>query len=318
MNKLSKFALSLLSLVLFVAIDTAYAQEANPLEGRWNLTITKDGAELPSWLEIQHSGYHTLVGRFCYASGSARPIAEVKAKDGKFNFAIPVQWEPGEGDMAFEGQLIGDQLKGTMLFTDGKKYNWVGTRAPKLAYVDNPEWGEPITLFNGRDLSGWHAMGENQWKVESGVLTSEKSGANMVSDQKFNDFKLHLEFRYPKGSNSGVYLRGRYEVQIVDSKGMEPSSGLLGGIYGLISPNEMVAKDAGVWQSYDITLIGRRVTVVLNGKTIISDQTIVGMTGGALDNNEAEPGPLMFQGDHGAIEFRNIIIAPRVEEKKSK
>lgn len=313
MENNAKLTFIVLALGLFVFVNHSYSQESSPLEGRWNLKIAKDGEQLSSWLEIEHSGSHTLVGRFCYAFGSARPIAEVKVKDGKFTFAIPVQWEPGEGDMVFEGQLAGEQLKGTMKYTDGKKYNWTGTRAPKLAYTANPEWGEPITLFNGRDMTGWHALGENQWKVEAGVLKSNKSGANLVSDQKFNDFKLHIEFRYPKGSNSGVYLRGRYEVQIVDSKGMEPSSGLLGGIYGLITPNEMAAKDAGVWQSFDITLIGRRVTVVLNGKTIICDQTIAGMTGGALDNNEAEPGPIMMQGDHGAIEYRNIIITPRVD-----
>ncbi len=313
MKSTTKFMLTATILLFAANFHFAFAQEPNPIEGRWNLKITKEGKELPSWLEIQHSGYHTLVGRFCHASGSARPIAEVKMKDGKFSFAIPPQWEQGEGNLVFEGQLTGDQLKGTVLLTDGKKYNWVGTRAPKLTYTDSPEWGEPITLFNGRDLSGWKAMGDNQWKVVAGVLTSEESGSNLVSEQKFNDFKLHVEFRYPEGSNSGVYLRGRYEVQIVDSYGMEPSSGLLGGVYGLITPNEMVARKAGVWQSYDITLIGRRVTVVLNEKTIISDQTIDGMTGGALDNNETDPGPIMFQGDHGAIEFRNIIITPRLE-----
>ena len=126
----------------------------------------------------------------------------------------------------FEGWLNGNDLKGTMRFTDGKIYNWTAIRAPKLAYHKNPKWGEPIQLFNGKDLSGWKAMGENQWVVEDGVLKSPKSGANLVTESTFNDFKLHVEFRYPAGSNSGVYLRGRYEVQIEDNKGMEPSSTL--------------------------------------------------------------------------------------------
>ena len=153
-------------------------------------------------------------------------------------------------------------------------------------------------------------MGENQWVVESGVLKSPKSGANLVSDQSFTDFKLHIEFRYPKGSNSGVYLRGRYEVQIMDSKGQEPLSGLLGGVYGFISPSEQVAKNAGEWQTYDITLVGRMITLVANGKTIICNQEIPGITGGALNSKEGEPGPLLIQGDHGAIEYRNIILTP--------
>jgi len=122
-------------------------------------------------------------------------------------------------------------------------------------------------------------------------------------------FKLHIEFRYPKGSNSGVYLRGRYEVQIEDSKGMEPLNDQLSSIYGFLSPSEMLAKNAGEWQSYDITLVGRMVTVVFNGKKVICSQEIPGITGGALDSREGEPGPIYLQGDHGPIEYRNIRIA---------
>lgn len=286
-------------------------QEVRPLEGKWDMVIEKDGKALPSWLEIRHSGNHTLVGRFVYAFGSARPIAEVKESNGKFSFSIPPQWEPGDRYMDFEGQLHGETLKGTMVYTDGETYPWTAVRAPKLAYTANPVWGEPIALFNGKDLTGWHTMGaENQWIVEDGVLQSPKSGANLVSDASFTDFKLQLEFRYPEGSNSGIYLRGRYEVQIMDSKGEEPSDVLFGGIYGFLTPNEMAAKAAGEWQTYDITLIGNRVTIVANGKTIIHDQIIPGITGGALESNEGEPGPFLIQGDHGPVEFRKIVVTP--------
>ena len=285
------------------------AQDSKSIEGRWNLTLSFDGKEVPSWLEVSHSGLSTLVGRFVFLNGSARPISEIHFKDGKFSFAIPPQWETGNL-LEFEGSLEGEELKGTLLYTDGKTYDWVGTRAPKLAYNANPVWGEPKVLFNGKDFDGWQAMGENQWVVKDGILTSEKTGANLVSDEKFNDFKLHLEFRYPEGSNSGIYLRGRYEVQIADNFGMEPSSILFGGIYGFLTPNEMAAKRAGEWQEYDITLIGRRITIVANGKEIITNQNIPGMTGGALDNNEAEAGPFLIQGDHGPVEFRSIIVTP--------
>ena len=151
-------------------------------------------------------------------------------------------------------------------------------------------------------------MGSNQWVVENGVLKSPHSGSNIRTEKTFNDFKLHIEFRYPEESNSGVYLRGRYEVQIIDSKGKEPASTELGGVYGFLDPLENMAKDPGEWQSYDITLVGRLVTVVANGKTIIYKQNIPGITGGALDSKEGEPGPIMMQGDHGPIEFRNIVI----------
>jgi len=285
------------------------AQDSKSMEGRWNLTLSYDGKEVPSWLEVSHSGLNTLVGRFVFLNGSARPISEINLKDGKFSFAIPPQWEKGNL-LEFEGSMEGEELKGTLLYTDGKTYDWVGTRAPKLAYNENPVWGESKVLFNGKDIEGWQAMGENQWVVKDGILTSEKSGANLVSDEKFNDFKLHLEFRYPEGSNSGIYLRGRYEVQIADNIGLEPSSILFGGVYGFLTPNEMAAKQAGEWQEYDITLIGRRVTIVANGKEIITNQNIPGMTGGALDNNEAEAGPFLVQGDHGPIEFRSIVVTP--------
>ena len=285
-----------------------FAQDSKALEGRWDLTISKDGQELPSWLEIRHSGHKTLVGRFVYAFGSARPVAHVKAKGTKFSFAIPPQWEEGERNMEFEGVLLGGKMKGTMIYTDGKTYQWEGTKAPVINYNNNPIWGAPRMLFNGKDLEGWHASGKNQWVVEDGILKSKVSGSNLISNQKFENFKLHIEFRYPKDGNSGVYLRGRYEVQIADNKGEEPGDILFGGIYGFLTPNEMVAKSPGEWQAYDITLIGNRVTIVANGKTIINDQIIPGITGGALDSKEGEPGPFMLQGDHAPIEYRNIVV----------
>jgi hypothetical protein len=287
-----------------------YKQAVSAVEGRWDITIYQDGKEIPSWLEVMHSGRNTLVGRFVYAFGSARPVAQVKRMNDKYSFAIPVQWEPGTGDMQFEFTLSGDKLTGTMLYTDGKKYDWSAMRAPTLRRTRGPVWDKPVTLFNGKNLDGWHAMGANQWLAESGVLRSPKSGSNLVTDKSFTDFKLHIEFRYPKGSNSGVYLRGRYEVQIEDNKGMEPLVDRFSAIYGFLSPNEMTAKNAGEWQFYDITLIGRTVTVISNGKKVICSQEIPGITGGAINSREDEPGPILIQGDHGPVEFRNIVITP--------
>ena len=287
--------------VISVSTLSSAQSEGSKLEGRWDLTLTMDGKEYPSWLEVEHSGIKTLVGRFVYLNGSARPVSKVVLNGDKFT---------ENRDLEFEGAITPTGLAGTMVFVDGKKYNWTGVRAPKLKRTGEPVYGEPIMLLNGVDLKGWHAMGPNQWKVENGILKSEKSGSNLVTDATFNDFKLHIEFRYQKGSNSGVYLRGRYEVQIMDTKGMDPWVGYLGAIYGFLTPNEMVAKDPGVWQSYDITLIGRTVTIVGNNKTIIWNQEIPGITGGALNSKEGEPGPIYLQGDHGPIEFRNIILTP--------
>lgn len=295
----------------FLSISAVKAQE-NPLEGRWDLTVDMGGGRLaPSWLEVRHSGVKNLIGRFVADGGSARPVAQVFFKEGKLNFTIPPQWDRTENNLVVEGELIGDQLKGTMVAPYGQKYTWTGVRAPRLNSLKEVTWGKPIQLLNTTDLTGWEAMGKNnQWQNSNGVLTSPKSGNNIRTVAEFEDFKLHLEFRYPKGSNSGVYLRGRYEVQIEDNQGKEPQNVYLGGVYGFIDPWENAAKAAGEWQSYDITLVGRMVTVIANGKTIIFKQEIPGITGGAINSNEGTPGPIMLQGDHGPIEYRNIIITP--------
>ncbi len=287
--------------------DTAYSSS---LEGRWDLTMNMSGREVPSWLEVRHSGLRTLVGDFVGSGGSARPISKISFTGEKFSFTIPPQWETGN-DVAVDGTMQGNNLTGTILWPDGKTYNFTGIRAPKLRRTAAPVWGKPISLLNVNDLKGWHPTGAtNQWKVENGVLISPKSGSNLVTDESFNDFKLHIEFRYDKGSNSGVYLRGRYEIQIADNKGEEPLRDYLGAIYGFIAPTEMMARDAGEWQSYDVTLVGRMVSIIANGKTIICNREIPGITGGAMNSKEGEPGPLLLQGDHGPIEFRNIVITP--------
>ncbi len=282
----------------------------SPLEGRWDLTIDMDGKSAPSWLEVNHSGLSMLTGHFVGTGGSARPISRVYFANGKFNFSIPPQWEKEENNLDVEGILSGDNMNGTMKFPDGKTYNWNGKRAPSLNRVSEPKWGKPVVLFDGKNLDQWHTAGDNQWKAEEGMLRSPQTGSNLITNKKFNDFKLHIEFRIPAESNSGVYLRGRYEVQIEDSKGMEPLKDYFSAIYGFIEPTEMMAKAAGEWQTYDITLIGRNVTIIANGKMVICDRPIPGITGGALDSNEGEPGPILLQGDHGPVDFRNIIITP--------
>ncbi len=288
------------------------AQDQKGLIGRWDITVDENGKPAPSWLEVKLSGNRTLVGYFVGTSGSARPVAKVNFNNGKFSFTIPPQWEGGNQDFVIEGELAGEGIQGTITTSEGKKFSYKGVKAPYLKRTAAPSWGKPINLFNGKDLSGWKAVGAaNQWEVRNGILTSPKSGANLISEQEFTDFKLTVEFRYKKGSNSGVYLRGRYEVQIEDSpKDAHPNSVLYSGVYGFLAPSEINALGPDQWQRYDITLIGRMVTIVANGKTVISNQEIPGITGGALNSNEGEPGPIYIQGDHGPIEFRKIVITP--------
>jgi hypothetical protein len=304
-------------LILLIGPFVSFAQHvdnAEPkLEGRWDLTINMNGKENPAWLEVRHSGYKTLVGYFVGVSGSARPISEIKLTENEFEFSIPPQWESGDQDLHFSGSFKGDALSAEIKFPDGNKYSCSGMRAPSLRATTPTKWGKEISLIQHNSINGWHALGENQWVVENGILKSPKSGVNLVTDEKFRDFKLHIEFRYPSGSNSGVYLRGRYEVQIMDSKGHEPLPGELGAVYGFIVPSAQVAKAPGEWQTYDITLIGRMLTLVANGVPVITNQEIPGITGGALDSKEGEPGPFQLQGDHGPIEFRNIKVIKAIE-----
>jgi hypothetical protein len=292
---------------------TGFAQESAPppILGRWDLTIHTARGDRPAWLEVRHSGVRTLIGQFVGTGGSARPISEVEFKNNELRFAIPPQWERVDGNLVVTGRLEGDRLTGTMTLANGEPEKWEGVRAPSLRRTGEPNWGDAIHLLQTDGLAGWHAVGgTNEWEVTGGVLKNKQSGGNLVTDQTFTDFKLHVEFRYPAGSNSGVYLRGRYEVQIADLPDSEPEPGMLGAVYGFLSPSENVSRKAGEWQSFDITLVGRLVTVALNDKTIICNGTIPGITGGALDSDEGKPGPLLLQGDHGPVEFRNIVLTP--------
>lgn len=280
-----------------------------PIEGRWDLVVQSAEGPKPSWLEVRHSGLSTFVGSFVGIVGSARPVARVTWEDGTFRFAIPPQWEREASDWVVEGRLVGDSLQGTMRRPDGRTMPFTGRRAPTLRRTAAPAWGPAQHLFNGRDLSGWTAIqGENRWQVVDGVLTNTQGGANLATTRTFTDFQLTAEVRFPKGGNSGVYLRGRYEVQVEDSPGPEPAIDGLGAIYGFITPNQFVNRGAGVWHKYEVTLVGRTVTVVIDGKTVISLQEIPGPTGGALDSNEGAPGPIFLQGDHGPVEYRNLSI----------
>ncbi len=309
-----RFALASAALLSVASptIDLAAAQSKAPLIGRWDLVLDVPGTNKAGWLEVRHSGSSMLVGAVMLSVGSARPVARIEFDNGSFKFAVPPQWNDKEGENVVAGTLKGDSMSGTLTYANGQTVQWKGVRAPTLRRATAPVWGAATPLLNGKDLSGWKTVagGANQWVVENGVLKSPKSGSNLMTEKSFGDFKLHVEFRYPSGSNSGVYLRGRYETQIEDTQSSEPEIDGLGAIYGLIAPNQNAARKAGEWQTYDITLVGRTVTIVLNGKTIICEREIPGPTGGALDSNEAAPGPLFLQGDHGPIEYRNIVITP--------
>lgn len=306
---MKKQILSAIFAIASLSLQAQHRYAAKEIEGRWDLTLTTKNGNKPSWLEISHSGLKTFVGHFVGTGGSARPISIVNVTENKVSFTIPPQWENTNNELKFEGVIEGNTIKGTIISPMGETHPFTGKRAPVLIETKEPVWGKPVALINSKDLSGWEVLGkENQWVNENGVLKSPKSGSNIKTSQTFKNFKLHAEVRFPAESNSGLYLRGRYEVQVADSYGMEPAKDQMGALYGFIKPITLPVKKAGEWQVYDITIVGRLVTVVLNGETIIYKSEIPGITGGALDSNEEEAGPIMIQGDHGPVEYRNMTI----------
>ena len=281
--------------------------------GRWDLTLKAPDREYPSWLEISlHGGQlkAQMVGRW----GNARPLPKIELSEGQLTLVSPKEEEASKSDMVFEAKLVGKGLAGTVNGPDGTTWLWTGQRAPTLKRSGTPKWGKPVQLFNGKDLTGWKPAKSDsaaEWKAEDGTLVSPGHGPELINTSQFEDFKLHIEFNCGQGANSGVYLRGRYEVQVEDNSIQEPPSHHTGGIYGFIAPSPEMPRKPGEWQSFDITLVGRTVTVVQNGKTIIDNQEIPGITGGALDSYEERPGPVYLQGsEDGHVAYRNIVLTP--------
>jgi hypothetical protein len=284
-----------------------------PFLGRWDLTLKAPDREYPSWLEISLEGGQLkarMVGRW----GNARPVPRIELSNGQLTFVSPKEEEASKSDLVFEGKLRGKGLAGTLNGPDGNTWSWTGQRAPSLKRSATPKWGKSVQLFNGKDLTGWKPAKSDstaEWKVEDGALVSPGHGPELINTSQFEDFKLHIEFNCGQGANSGIYLRGRYEVQVEDNSIQEPPSHHTGGVYGFIAPSPEMPRKPGEWQTFDITLVGRTVTVVQNGKTIIENQEIPGITGGALDSHEDRPGPIYLQGsEDGQVMYRNIVLTP--------
>ena len=288
-------------------------EPATAFVGRWDLTLKAPDREYPSWLELRQENGR-LVAEFVGRWGNARPLPKAELSNGRLTFVSPKEEEGAKADMIFEGALTGKILSGTVNGPDGNMWQWTGERAAGLMRPHAPKWGTPIQLFNGKDLTGWHMSEPNPekaWKVEQGELISPGNGPELINDSKFVDFKLHVEFNCGENSNSGVYLRGRYEVQIETDSIGEPPSHHMGGIYGFLAPTPEQPRKPGEWQTYDITLVGRVITVGQNGHTIIDNKEIPGITGGALDSHEELPGPIYLQGsEKGRVTFRSIVLTP--------
>jgi hypothetical protein len=307
--------------------------DPNEFLGRWALFLP-GGA---GWLEVrQEPGY--LDADILWYGGSVVPVGHVYRMGDQLivtRSSNAVRQKDGKTDrthvvtQTLELEVFGDLLLGRLTApkNDGSgvvAIRFTGKRIPDLPAaprVSDIKFGKPVELFNGVDLSGWELTSEgavNGWKVENGVLVNDpvqKPGehiayGNLRTVQEFEDFNLKLKVNIPKGSNSGIYLKGIYEVQVMDSYGRELDSHNMGAVYSRITPSQAAEKPAGEWQDLDITLCDRHVTVVLNGKKIIDNQPLMGVTGGALTADEFAPGPIYLQGDHGKVMYRDIRLSP--------
>lgn len=280
--------------------------------GRWDLTVRTPTRERPSWIEISDD-HGRIEGLMVGLWGHPTPTDEIRIKGGEIELDVPKDEGFPDGTQ-LHGRLAGGGLVGTATAPNGASWPWTGHRAPALERKGAPKWGKPIRLFDGKDLAGWTFADPTQasaWSVDGGTLVKYGRGSEIVTTSKFRDFKLHVEFNCGPMANSGVFLRGRYEVQIETNAAQEPPNRRMGSIYGFITPEPPLPRTPNVWQSYDITLVGRTVTVVDNGRTIIDHREIPGITGGALNTDEGSPGPIYLQGtEDGRVAFRNIVITP--------
>lgn len=304
-----------LVVVLAALCGTATGAPTNPFMGRWDITATTAKGSYPYWLEVTEDNGR-LVGYFLNRAGSVSKLPEIAIEGQELVFstganpAQPGAVKPVHRARIDKGKLVGE------LTTATEKIPWVGVRPPKWGSYDANaahKYDKPIMLFNGRDLAGWAFQFTDKpqgWSVTDGVLANDTPGNNIISTQKFDAFKLVVEYKLESKSNSGIYLRGRYELQVLDDAGAEPVPTGHMGIYSRVKPSVNASKPAGEWQTAEITLVGNRVTVLLNGQKVHDNVAIDGITGGALDSNEGTPGPILIQGDHSKIWIRKIVVTP--------
>lgn len=311
------------SLLLSLSIATA-TQAESVFTGRWALTIPGGGA---GWLGVEEKdgGFSSSV---LWGGGSVVPTTSTKVEGDKL--IVIREQKNKEGKVSVEtitAKADGDVLKlsTSKKNADGKAMGqpaeFTGKRIPAIPAkpdLTKVKFGTPVQLLNGKDLTGWRLVKEadNGWSVVDGVLQNRvvkekgKHFGNLRTEMEFEDFNLKTEVRTQEGSNSGIYLRGIYEVQIMESFGKPLDSHHMGALYSRITPSVNAEKPIGVWQTMDITLVDRHLTVILNGKTIIDNQPVLGCTGGALSSDEFKPGPIFLQGDHTNVDYQNMVLTP--------
>jgi hypothetical protein len=296
---------SFLLLLPALLISSLCQAQTNPFLGRWDFDFRPANGIGANWLGVYDKNGQLEVW-FQPTGGHVYQIKDYKLSGSHLTFS------PGKGESweldASDGKLAGVAKHGS------KTTPVHGVQAPALDRPEPAAWTKPEAIFDGKDLNGWEPIGEvahNNWVVQDGLLVNEKHGANLKTKRTFTDYKLHFEVNCPDNANSGFYQRGRYELQLeYEAVGENPPERAMGAIYGRIAPTGNVPRSPGQWETFDVTLVGRTITVIHNGTKTIDHKVIEGITGGALDANEGEPGPFYIQGDHtGGLKFRNITVA---------
>lgn len=322
----------LLVAVFMLAAFISKAQDSKKdFFGMWTIDI--EGGSV-GWLEV-HEKDGFLDADLLWRGGSVSPVSNVYFVDDNTLIVTRIrEIEKVEGrkhvsTQTYKFKRSGDKLDGMSVepARDGmgvNKTNFKGWRLPDVGEapdLSKVKYGKPVKLFNGKNLEGWELMGKNTtngFKVVDGVMVNNPVKVdnkrihygNIRTKEEFEDFKLTLEVNVPAHSNSGVYLRGIYEIQVLDSYGKELDSHNMGALYSRITPSQAAEKPAGEWQTMDITLYDRHVTVFLNGKTVIDNQPAYGPTGGAISPDVFKAGPIYLQGDHGKVLYRNMVLTP--------
>jgi Domain of Unknown Function (DUF1080) len=301
------------SIIMMIFAGVSVLAQDNRFLGKWDITGTREHSHHVYWLEVKIED-GKLTGYFLNQGGSVRKLPEIAIENSELVFS------PGAGRgnapkpvhraRVEEGRLLG------MLTQGEREIGWIGVRPPNWGQYNanaKHKFGTPVLLFDGKTMDSWDVQHKDRpsgWSVVESTMTNEAKANNLVSKHRFDNFKIRCEYKLEEKSNSGIYLRGRYELQVLDDAGNEASDHGHMSLYSRVKPLVNASLPAGQWQVMEATIVGNRLTVFLNDKKVHDNIVIDGITGGALDSNEGEPGPIMLQGDHGKVHFRKVVVTP--------
>jgi hypothetical protein len=330
MKELTSFAVTFALMMIVQAVGQESTDPLKSFAGHWALKMNNGAA---GWmaLELNEGEWNGQL----WTVGEPKTIKGLRYADGKLSFSRSLRIGPpeypggpytGEREMLdLEASVQGDDIRVVMKVSGGQDFVHLGKRLPPLPPrpdLSKVKFGKPIRLFNGVDLTGWKLINPkkiNGWKVKDGELVNETPKktfdafapyGNLRTERTFGDSKLTIDFNVPPGGNSGIYVRGAYEAQVVDRDSRMQGLQGVGAIFSRVKPTKNAGKPGGQWQTYEITIVDRHATVVLNGETVIDNQPVIGNTNGAFQADVTRPGPLHLQGDHTSVRYRNIVLYP--------